>query len=297
MFCSKCGKKITDDMLFCPFCGSAVVIPEQEEPGPARQEAPLEQDDAPEEEIVDIEPFEPLDFDDTLRRFPPRERAEQAPKKKTQSGKEALPKSPELSGKAPELGSGRRSQSTYTPRREFDPDDLFLEDREPVEEEELYEFEEPERGSFFMRHIRGLIAFIMLMVLLLCMGIWLVSPQGQRFLARTDLAWTAEPYADVAHQSYDEQAYLQAAIYYEKAFARAPQQAIYATDAAICYVWAQNNEKAEQLARKAIAVDPMRTDAYQVLLSVYPDPATRPADVSALIRDGYARTHDPSLNI
>ena len=39
------------------------------------------------------------------------------------------------------------------------------------------------------------------------------------------------------------------------------------------------------------------TSAYQVLLSVYPDPATRPADVSALIRDGYARTHDPSLNI
>lgn len=41
MFCSQCGKKVTDTMLFCPFCGAAIVIPEQDEtPGDAPSEAP-----------------------------------------------------------------------------------------------------------------------------------------------------------------------------------------------------------------------------------------------------------------
>lgn len=31
MFCSQCGKKVTDEMLFCPFCGSPIVVPDQEE--------------------------------------------------------------------------------------------------------------------------------------------------------------------------------------------------------------------------------------------------------------------------
>ena len=32
MYCGKCGKRVLDDMLFCPFCGAAIVIPDQEEP-------------------------------------------------------------------------------------------------------------------------------------------------------------------------------------------------------------------------------------------------------------------------
>lgn len=31
MFCSHCGKKVGDAMLFCPFCGAEIVIPEQED--------------------------------------------------------------------------------------------------------------------------------------------------------------------------------------------------------------------------------------------------------------------------
>jgi len=31
MYCSQCGKKVNDTMLFCPFCGKAIVIPEQDE--------------------------------------------------------------------------------------------------------------------------------------------------------------------------------------------------------------------------------------------------------------------------
>jgi len=31
MYCSQCGKKLGDAMLFCPFCGEPIVIPEQDD--------------------------------------------------------------------------------------------------------------------------------------------------------------------------------------------------------------------------------------------------------------------------
>lgn len=31
MYCSHCGKKVGEDMLFCPFCGKPIVIPEQDD--------------------------------------------------------------------------------------------------------------------------------------------------------------------------------------------------------------------------------------------------------------------------
>ena len=43
MYCSHCGKKVGDAMLFCPFCGEPIVIPEQDEPteaAPVTVEAP-----------------------------------------------------------------------------------------------------------------------------------------------------------------------------------------------------------------------------------------------------------------
>ena len=48
MYCSRCGKKVTDAMLFCPFCGEPIVIPDQDEP---QDQAP--QVDAP---AVEAEP-------------------------------------------------------------------------------------------------------------------------------------------------------------------------------------------------------------------------------------------------
>ena len=52
MFCSQCGKKLRDNMLFCPFCGAEIVIPEQDERPPAKAEAlpeaPIPEAPAPE---------------------------------------------------------------------------------------------------------------------------------------------------------------------------------------------------------------------------------------------------------
>ena len=45
MYCSHCGKKVTDTMLFCPFCGDPIVIPDQDddEPAPGQaEETPFE---------------------------------------------------------------------------------------------------------------------------------------------------------------------------------------------------------------------------------------------------------------
>ena len=39
MFCSRCGKKVLEDMLFCPYCGVKLVIPEEEADLPQNGEA------------------------------------------------------------------------------------------------------------------------------------------------------------------------------------------------------------------------------------------------------------------
>ncbi|MBQ3305593.1 MAG: zinc-ribbon domain-containing protein, partial [Clostridia bacterium] len=44
MYCSHCGKKVGEDMLFCPFCGKPIVIPEQDD---APVAAPVDADPAP----------------------------------------------------------------------------------------------------------------------------------------------------------------------------------------------------------------------------------------------------------
>ena len=32
MYCGQCGKKVMENMLFCPFCGAPIVIPDQDAP-------------------------------------------------------------------------------------------------------------------------------------------------------------------------------------------------------------------------------------------------------------------------
>ena len=56
MYCSKCGKKVGDTMLFCPFCGEAIVIPDQDE----QEKTPDQWNPALEEKQTTVEEFEPL---------------------------------------------------------------------------------------------------------------------------------------------------------------------------------------------------------------------------------------------
>ncbi len=65
MYCSHCGKKVGEDMLFCPFCGKPIVIPEQDDtpeilpvanvPSAPAQEEPVKAEITPEPEPEAIE--------------------------------------------------------------------------------------------------------------------------------------------------------------------------------------------------------------------------------------------------
>ena len=50
MYCSHCGKKVGDTMLFCPFCGEAIVIPDQDDGSREAQQV----------DSAEIDAFEPL---------------------------------------------------------------------------------------------------------------------------------------------------------------------------------------------------------------------------------------------
>ena len=90
MFCSRCGKKVLDSMLFCPFCGAEIIIPDQEadriapvtEAGPEPVAAERFSFDAPQAETV-VETPEPAKGPepemDMSWADPPVEEAEQAP--------------------------------------------------------------------------------------------------------------------------------------------------------------------------------------------------------------------------
>ena len=62
MYCSHCGKKVTDTMLFCPFCGDPIVIPDQDDaPSEAVEPSAVPEKPAPPEtDATPAEPFIPL---------------------------------------------------------------------------------------------------------------------------------------------------------------------------------------------------------------------------------------------
>ena len=62
MYCSHCGKKVTDTMLFCPFCGDPIVIPDQDDaPSEAVEPSAVPEKPAPPEtDATPAEPFVPL---------------------------------------------------------------------------------------------------------------------------------------------------------------------------------------------------------------------------------------------
>lgn len=65
MYCSHCGKKVGEDMLFCPFCGKPIVIPEQDDvpetptvadvPAVPVEEEPVNAEIAAEPEAIEME--------------------------------------------------------------------------------------------------------------------------------------------------------------------------------------------------------------------------------------------------
>ena len=395
MYCSHCGKKVADMMLFCPFCGEPIVIPEQDDDvgqdapenapsdantaseadiGPAVTEQPVvepilpaqldpeAQSDLPEEPTADpagneqpddaaaellkwsrerrsfageeeekeapVEAFSPLrlehdeeDESGDWRAEIERRKQDAAPEKKPPQTHRSGGQTAHLDGHAPRLeekrdrkSPARRSSNTFVPTKAMDPKDLFMDakpdaiDRyddydayDAVEDDydagNGYLYEDEEKGSFFMRHIRGIVGITLFGVLVLLFVLYIFSDSGQRSLASANLAWRTDIYSSLGYQSYQAEQYNQAGLYYERALARDPDNYNFASSAAMAYVTGNNTEKAAAMLKKCIEIDPGRVEPYVYLLNLYPEAAKRPWDVTQLIQKGYETTGDSRLVI
>lgn len=396
MYCGQCGKKIMENMLFCPFCGSPVVIPEQdsekrEQPvlkeapqtvqvAPARQQRPVSlfaqaearqaaEAEAPAAQTAEeaqpeprgeaepgsepgpepeaepqLEPradseqeaFVPLSFEveaapdqpDALEEqlshpgitpeFIPTEEplAEETPRAEAQR-RSSGPARPIQRNAPRELKrTGGARKQAFIPVKEVDLNNMFmddLDDEDDYDEDDYdleeapprrrryvdddFSFEEPEHGSFAHRHIRGIVGLILLVILLAVFGFWVFSENGQRVLATANLAWKPQVYANLGYEAYQQNNDLQAARYYEQALERDSSNYEYAHSAMVAYYEANEIESAAAMLKKCIEMDPENPEPYHEMLILYPDASTRPWEIQELIKLGYQRTGDDSLNL
>ena len=384
MYCSHCGKKVNDTMLFCPFCGDPIVIPDQdEEAGVAAPElksveaAPetfpepkekagepvasaepesveeLKKPEKPAREVGEAE-AELLDWNQSRRRyaaddvwanpnapqeaFSPltldepeenkedwreeiaRKKEEAAPQKKAPDMNGGEHEPVRLDGAAPKLEADiagavplagdrekhRKGASTLVPPKQMDPNDIFMDgsDRDEFDEfdgkefaEETFAFEDADEGSFFMRHIRGIVGLALFAILILMFVIYAFSKAGQQSLARINLAWSTEAYTQLGYEYYQAENYTQAGLYYERALQREPNNYNFASSAAMAYVNAKNTDKAAAMLKRCAEINPTLLEPYIYLLNLYPDAAQRPWDITQLLQKGYEYTGDSRLNV
>ena len=386
MYCSHCGKKVNDTMLFCPFCGEAIVIPEQDEVvpkaltedsslmeaapemAPAQPEAaaetettvepePVQTPDEPEDratekparEVGEAEaellewdrsrkqydiwanPNEPRDaFPPLATEAEPEERAgddwrEEIARRKEEAAPEK--KAPEmrgdfepvrLEGSAPRLEAdkpvretARKGASTLVPPKQMDPNDIFMDGsdvdyddfdapakkKKKERKEEEFVFEDADEGSFFMRHIRGIVGLALFVILLLMFVIFAFSKAGQQSLARVNLAWNKDVYTEMGAKAFEEERYDQAALFYERALQREPDNYNYASSAVMAYEKAGNVNKETEMLKRCIEIRPDALEPYHYLFQLYPEAADRPWDITQLLQQGYERTGDTRLNV
>lgn len=375
MYCGQCGKKVMENMLFCPFCGSPIVIPDQDAPPQAAKEAedrrpqpeeqgadmpaaeqvgPVslygteavptpgeaaqeEQDPIAQEQYGDT--FEPLRFSfdelfamedeqagdadavqggEDVQTEPAPEQIVDIPETPVQPQPAKEPVRRQAGVPRPE-NQRRRTANTYIPVKLADMDDIFMDgdgdEYDPDEDmddydlddydlddaldedfdDEDYDFEEREEGGFMRRHVRGMVGLILFLLLAAICVFWASTDKGQLTLARFNLAWRAEPYAELGYEAYLADSDLMAARYYERALSRSSQNYEYAHSAMVAYYEADDIEAAAGMLRKCIAMQPDNPEPYREMLILYPDAESRPWEISELIRTGYQRTGDEAL--
>lgn len=208
---------------------------------------------------------------------------------------------------APETGR----PSTLVPRRStsVDPENLFSVRGEiPFNQEDDYDraprrpvrrknpYEEPENQSFFMRHVRGIVGTILLIVTATIVLTWAFTPNAQLVLARLDLAWSASAYAQLGSEAYDEGSFGTAGRYFNVALAKDADNAGYAISAANSFIQSGETSKAIAAIEKLIALHPDNADYYVTLMGLYGGYENLPDNARALVEDGYERTQDDRLN-
>lgn len=292
MFCIKCGKKIPDIALFCPACGTPVDKADEEELAPA--------EDIPEPG----EKFVPLSFDDE-------EDAPSAPDEAVDVPEKPVPApAPEpltLSGRKPVLDRGAD--------KDEDDDGLFLDDEDGADDDkpdpdEMYDadydrdydesddyvYEEPEKGSFFVRHIRGIIALGLTLMLALVLLLWASTVGGQKVLAKLDIAWQASAYADIGAEYYKAGSFNTAAKWYEKAYDHSNEN-VYALNCGICCDRYGQTDAARKWYITSIKADPRVEDGYLHLLDTYTSIDEMSDEVQTYMAQGYSITRNERLNL
>lgn len=275
---------------------------------PERRESPRRVQINWETENSPAESFRPLDLDD-LNPKPAHREPENPREELSELLSHRLREEPvRLKGRAPDLSnvhnpdrpgaSSRRKASSYTPMREFNPNDMFMDgdDYDEDEDDEEYAYEEPEEGGFFIRHIRGVVGLSLFVIVLAIVAGWAFSGGGQRVLAQANLAWQPAIYEQLGYEAYQNGQYAVAAGYYEQALRRNDRNYSYAYSTAVASYMAGDTERAAEMGKRAVEIDATRVDGYQLLQRLYPDASARPWEIQSLIQQGYRLTGDASLN-
>ncbi|MGX8706713.1 MAG: tetratricopeptide repeat protein, partial [bacterium] len=164
------------------------------------------------------------------------------------------------------------------------------------EDDETKDDDEHEPG-FFARHWRSML-FVVLILLLGTCAFLMLSDVGQAQLAKLNVTLPfieAETYGKLGYEAFNKNEFADAADYYEKALNREQGSLVYAESAAEAHIRAENIDKAIEMLKKCVEIDPKVVDPYIRLLDLYPDDATRPDEINELIRKGFEETGDPRL--
>lgn len=221
---------------------------------------------------------------------------------------EDAPRRPELNRRAPANGRA----NTYIPRRDagMEPDDFFAVrgqvlpeyDEEPVEKPRRKRsregnYEEHVHQSFAVRHMRGFVTLMLLAITVGIVLIWANTDSAQYTLAKADIAWKGEAYAQLAEEAYAIKDLSAAGYYYSAALRCDEGNLNYAIMAANCYIEGGYTTKALDAVRKCISITPQNADLYASLIQLYPDASEISSADRQLIRKGYELTGDSRLNI
>ena len=112
------------------------------------------------------------------------------------------------------------------------------------------------RGNFFVRHIRGFVCLILLVIFALVVGYWLMFGSGQRVLGQLYISRNPDTYVELGQEADAAGNYEEAGAYYLKALELDPTDRTTAINAANAYIRAGNSGRAATALEYLIAIDP-----------------------------------------
>ena len=151
-----------------------------------------------------------------------------------------------------------------------------------------------------MRHIRGFVTLILLLVFALGIYFWLAFGNGQRLMGQLYISGNPATYVELGKEAETAGDYAEAGDYFLKALeVRGAEldssDRDTAVNAANAYIRAENAGRAAEALEYLIAIDPNDPAPYVTLKQLYPDAASRPQRVTQLLQQGAQNTGDASL--